>query len=123
MLEKIRWIANDKLEKLGQFFKLQNDTKKHFFLLDLLPALNVAQHCTQGISERDPYLLLCPGIEKGIKECQRLGKKVLISIGGPGTDGTLPSLATARKFAETLYDLFLGGDRRTKEISLRPFGS
>lgn len=111
------------MKNLANFSSYKTIQKSIFFLLDLLPALNFAQHCTQGISERDPYLLLCPGIEKGIKECQRLGKKVLISIGGPGTDGTLPSLAKAREFAQTLYDLFLGGDRRTKEISLRPFGS
>jgi len=93
------------------------------FLLDRLPALNFADHCTQSISKTNPYLLRCREIEEGIKECQRLGKKVLISIGGIGADGTLASPAEARKFAQTLYNLFLGGDRRAKELSLRPFGS
>lgn len=44
-------------------------------------------------------------------------------MGGAVAQGTLESPAKARELAHTLYDLFLGGDRRTKEISLRPFGS
>ena len=44
---------------------------------------------------------------------------MLLSVGGPTGDGTLPSPAKAREFAETLFDLFLGGSRRK---DLRPFG-
>ena len=95
----------------------------YFSLLDSLPALDFAHHCTQSISERNPFLLRCAEIEDGIKECQTLGKKVLISIGGAAADGTLPSPAKAREFAQTLYDLFLGGNRKSNETSLRPFGS
>jgi len=95
----------------------------YFFLLDSLPALNFADHCTRSISKTNPSLLRCPEIEEGIRECQRLGKKVLISIAGVGAAGTLFSVVNARQFAQNLYDLFLGGDRRTKELSLRPFGS
>ena len=96
-----------------------------FFILDSLPAVNFAHHCTQkiSVSEENPTLLRCPEIEEGIKECQRLGKKVLISVGGPTASGTLPSPQKAREFAHTLYDLFLGGGRSINEISLRPFGS
>ncbi|XP_020620108.1 acidic endochitinase-like [Orbicella faveolata] len=90
---------------------------------DSLPALNFADHCTRSISKTNPSLLRCPEIEEGIRECQRLGKKVLISIAGVGAAGTLFSVVNARQFAQNLYDLFLGGDRRTKELSLRPFGS
>lgn len=100
---------------LNEFFDTRNQ--------DSLPSLSLAHHCTQSISETNPYLLRCPKIEEGIKECQRLGKKVLISIGGAAAQETLESPAKARELAHTLYDLFLGGDRRTKEISLRPFGS
>ncbi|KAJ7394415.1 hypothetical protein OS493_000224 [Desmophyllum pertusum] len=87
---------------------------------DSLPALDLAHHCTKEISEEYKFLLQCPEIEEGIKECQKLGKKVLISIGGPTGDGTLRSPPKAREFAQTLYDLFLGGNRL---IGLRPFGS
>ncbi|KAL9978994.1 hypothetical protein ACROYT_G016583 [Oculina patagonica] len=59
-------------------------------------------------------------IEEGIKECQKRGKKVLMSIGGATGDGTLPSPAKAKEFVHTLYDLFLGGNGYT---DIRPFGS
>lgn len=92
------------------------------FVLDSLPALNFAHHCDESISDRNPTLLRCPHIKEGIKECQKRGKKVLLSIGGPTGDGTLPSPAKAKEFAWTLNNLFLGGDEPGFE-NLRPFGS
>ncbi|XP_029213854.2 acidic endochitinase SE2-like isoform X2 [Acropora millepora] len=85
-----------------------------------LPALNFAYHCEDSVSPEYPFLLRCPNIEGGIKECQKRGKKVLMSIGGATGDGTLHSADKARKFARTLFDLFLGGNGYK---AIRPFGS
>lgn len=85
-----------------------------------MPALNFAYHCETSVSAEYPFLLRCPKIEEGIKECQKRGKKVIMSIGGATGDGTLPDADKAREFAKTLYNLFLGGSLY-KDI--RPFGS
>ena len=84
-----------------------------------VPALNFAYHCETPVSPEYPFLLRCPEIEKGIKECQKRGKRVLMSIGGATGDGTLPDADKAKEFARTLFDLFLGGSRYQK---IRPFG-
>ena len=84
-----------------------------------MPALNFAYHCETPVSAEYPFLLRCPKIEEGIKECRRRGKKVIMSIGGATGDGTLPDADKAREFAKTLYNLFLGGSLY-KDI--RPFG-
>ncbi|KAK3748058.1 hypothetical protein QZH41_004202 [Actinostola sp. cb2023] len=90
---------------------------------DHLPALNFAFHCETPVSPNHPFLLRCVDIEKGIKECQKLGKKIIMSVGGATGDGTLPSPAKARELANTFYHLFLGGNRMEESLSLRPFGS
>ena len=87
---------------------------------DQLPSLNLKDHCSTPVSSQYPKLLRCPSIQEGIKECQRRGKKVLISIGGPTGDGTLPTPAKARELAHTLFNLFLGGSDYSANI--RPFG-
>lgn len=84
-----------------------------------MPELNFAYHCETPVSNEYPFLLRCPEIEKGIQECQKGGKKVIMSIGGATGDGTLPNPDKAREFARTLYDLFLGGSRYQ---NIRPFG-
>ena len=85
-----------------------------------LPALNFAYHCETSVSSEYPFLLRCPKIEEGILECQKRGKKVLMSIGGATGDGTLPSAYKARELARTLSDLFLAVGNRYQD--LRPFG-
>ena len=84
-----------------------------------MPVLNFAYHCETPVSAEYPFLLRCPKIEEGIKECQRRGKKVIMSIGGATGDGTLPDPDKAREFARTLFRLFLGGSGNE---TIRPFG-
>ncbi|CAH3167259.1 unnamed protein product, partial [Porites lobata] len=90
------------------------------FLSLRMPALNFAYHCETPVSAEYPFLLRCPKIEEGIKECQRRGKKVIMSIGGATGDGTLPDPDKAREFARTLFRLFLGGSGNE---TIRPFGN
>ena len=86
-----------------------------------LPSLDLSHHCQKAISPNYPELLRCPDIEEDIKKCQKLGKKVILSVGGPTGDGTLRTPAKARELAMTLFDLFLGGSRSDRDSSLRPF--
>ena len=54
----------------------------------------------------------------GIRDCQKLGKKMLISLGGDTCDGTLESAENATKLAYYVWNMFLGGkDMQDK----RPF--
>jgi chitinase len=63
-----------------------------------------------------PRLYRCDDIARGINECQRLGKKVLLSHGGALGNYGFPSDEVARTYAQTSWDLFLGGKH-----SHRPF--
>ena len=47
-----------------------------------MPGFNFAFHCETPISPDYPKMFRCPKIEDGIKECQKNGKKVLMSLGG-----------------------------------------
>lgn len=87
---------------------------------DSLPALNFAYHCEKSIHPDYPFLLRCPKIEAGIKECQRNGKQVLISLGGATGGYGFQSDSQAKTFAHTVWNLLLGGK---KMQNLRPFGS
>lgn len=57
-----------------------------------------------------------------VAACQAMGKKVLLSVGGASANLTIPSTKAATALAQTLWDLFLGGDGY-KGKGVRPFGS
>jgi chitinase len=57
---------------------------------------------------------LVPAIQK----CQAAGKKVFISLGGGGASSKLSGDSQAQQFADTVWNLFLGG---TQDSTLRPF--
>ena len=88
------------------------------FVLDRLPGLDFAGHCNTPIDESHKTLFSCPVIERGIRECQRNGKKVLIALGGPRGSAGFDGEAQAEKFAENIWNLFLGGQELP---DLRPF--
>ena len=92
----------------------------YFFpFLDALPGLNFAFHCETPMSADYPFLLRCPKIEAGIKECQKNGKKVILSLGGATGGYGFSSDTEARKFAHNVWNLVLAGD---KMKNIRPFG-
>ena len=72
-----------------------------------MPAPNFAYHCETTVSAEYPFLLRCPKIEDGIKEGQRRGKKVIMSIGGATGDGTL-LLIRPESLQECCTGCFLG---------------
>ena len=88
------------------------------FIADQLPGLDFAGHCNTPIDGSHSTLFSCPVIERGIRECQRNGKKVLIAIGGPKGSRGFDGEGQAEKFAENIWNLFLGGQELP---DLRPF--
>jgi chitinase len=80
---------------------------------------------TRSSNETDaPGLAVCEDFGQQVKQCQDLGKKVFVSIGGQtsntsfdaGSDGR----QAAKNAARSMWDLF--GEGR-KSLSIRPFGS
>ena len=66
-------------------------------------------------------LLNCAALAPAIKKCQSKGKIVTLSIGGADTGNMqFKSDSEAEQFADTVWNLFLGG---TPSNSTRPFGS
>lgn len=65
-------------------------------------------------------LLSCTSLASEIQLCQKLGKKVLLGIGGQNGNATFSSASMAESGATLLWNLFGGG---SAEISgMRPFG-
>ena len=60
----------------------------------------------------------CQFLASAIQTCQSKGKIALISLGGGGANPTFSSDSQAQKFADTIWNVFLGGSSNT-----RPFGS
>jgi chitinase len=88
---------------------------------DRTPRLNFSNHCTSAnaYDPQHPRLYRCDEIARGINECQRLGKKVLLALGGAYVGAASYGFASddeARAFAQTTWDLFLGGKH-----AFRPF--
>ncbi|OMO58740.1 hypothetical protein COLO4_04248 [Corchorus olitorius] len=75
------------------------------------PQLNLAGHC-------NPANGGCKSLSSEIINCQKKKIKVLLSIGGGIGQYSLASTADAKKFADYLYNNFLGG-----KSTSRPFGT
>ena len=60
----------------------------------------------------------CQFLASAIQTCQSKGKIAVISLGGGGADPVFSSDSQASQFADTIWNLFLGGSSGT-----RPFGS
>ncbi|XP_027343440.1 hevamine-A-like [Abrus precatorius] len=76
------------------------------------PEINLASHC-------DPASNGCTMLSTDIKNCQKQGIKVLLSIGGADGDYGLASSDDAKKVSDYLWNNFLGG---TDNSSSRPLG-
>jgi chitinase len=60
----------------------------------------------------------CQFLAAGIQSCQAAGKIVTLSLGGASGAATFSSDAQGKAFADTIWNLFLGGSSST-----RPFGA
>ena len=72
--------------------------------LDGYPGMNFAHHCSYAPNSRNPDVFECATIGGGIRDCQKMVKKLLISLGGDTCDGSLGSAENAKKLA-TIYGI------------------
>ncbi|KAK6333307.1 hypothetical protein TWF718_011124 [Orbilia javanica] len=92
-----------------------------------LPILNLSNQCGNVFNYADNAknktdILNCPDIGEMITQCQGLGKKVLISLGGATYNNTAwKSVADARETANRLWDMF--GPPGKTPYPYRPFGN
>ncbi|CAL0318421.1 unnamed protein product [Lupinus luteus] len=73
------------------------------------PKLNLGSHCDASNNG-------CSFLSNQITTCQKLGIKVMLSIGGREGNHDLSSSADARAFAEYLWNNFLGGTSNTRPL-------
>ena len=71
--------------------------------------MNFAHHCSYAPNSRNPDVFECATIGGGIRDFQKMGKKLLISLGGDTCDGSLGSAENAKKLAYYIWNMFLGG--------------
>ncbi|KAJ2808875.1 Chitinase 2 [Coemansia guatemalensis] len=103
-------------KSLGEYCK---DSSVDAFALSFLyqfpnTKLDFSANCRSTFSGSD--LLHCPEIAADIKYCQSQGKAVLLSMGGAAGAYGFSSDEEARSYADTVWDMFLGGSG-----SQRPF--
>ncbi|KAJ7931357.1 glycoside hydrolase family 18 protein [Mycena leptocephala] len=91
-----------------------------FFSTGGLPDLNMANICNNvdDSAFAGTGLANCQFLAAGIQGCQAAGKIVTISLGGASGAATFSSDAQGKAFADTIWNLFLGGTSST-----RPFGA
>ncbi|KAG6816202.1 hypothetical protein H0H87_007751 [Tephrocybe sp. NHM501043] len=90
-----------------------------FFSEGGLPEIDLASTCNNLNGNVFPgtKLAKCLDLADDIRACQARGKIVTISLGGATGVAGFSSEEQAQQFAETVWNLFLGGDSDT-----RPFG-
>ncbi|KAF9446304.1 carbohydrate-binding module family 5 protein [Macrolepiota fuliginosa MF-IS2] len=87
-----------------------------FFSTGGMPEINLANTCS-GNFFPGTSLSNCQFLAPNIKTCQAKGKIVTLSLGGASGSTTFTDDSQAQKFADTIWNLFLGGTS-----SIRPFG-
>ncbi|EGN97801.1 glycoside hydrolase family 18 protein [Serpula lacrymans var. lacrymans S7.3] len=91
-----------------------------FFGTGGLPSMNLANTCnpTDNATFPGTGLANCSALASDIEYCQAQGKIVTISLGGAGGSVGFTDDTEAQTFAQTIWDLYLGGTSTT-----RPFGA
>ncbi|KAI5117744.1 hypothetical protein M0805_004933 [Coniferiporia weirii] len=87
---------------------------------DNLPEIDLSNICNANDNATFPgsELADCSSLASDIEACQAAGKIVTISMGGATGGVSFTSDSQAQTFADTVWNLFLGGSSST-----RPFGS
>lgn len=89
-----------------------------------LPGGEIGWHCVIGKDGNPDSTENCKAVMAGIEACQANNIKVLLSIGGAGTDTSKYSLANedeGKKIGQQLWDAYGGGNPKDKNVP-RPFG-
>ncbi|KAL1924365.1 uncharacterized protein VTP21DRAFT_7400 [Calcarisporiella thermophila] len=77
-----------------------------------LPEIDLSNQCSDYFNGTS--LHHCPETGKGIKACQAKGKAVLLSLGGAAGSYGFANDNQGREFANTIWNLFLGGKSNTR---------
>ncbi|KAL2922151.1 Acidic endochitinase [Bienertia sinuspersici] len=78
-----------------------------------VPSMNLAGHC-------NPQSGGCVGLSTEIEFCQKLGIKVLLSLGGGIGNYSFSSKNDAKNFAQYLWNNFLGGHSNSRPLGPAP---
>ncbi|KAI0067746.1 glycoside hydrolase [Artomyces pyxidatus] len=91
-----------------------------FFSTGSLPSMNLANICNDvdNATFSGSELPICTSLASDIEFCQSKGKIVTLSLGGAGGGVGFSSNSQGQSFADTIWNLFLGGSSST-----RPFGN
>ncbi|EKM78156.1 hypothetical protein AGABI1DRAFT_42630, partial [Agaricus bisporus var. burnettii JB137-S8] len=89
-----------------------------FFSIGGQPEINLANICGGGTVFPGTNLANCQFLADDIRTCQSRGKIVTLSLGGASGAAFFTSDAQGEAFADTVWNLFLGGSSST-----RPFGN
>lgn len=91
-----------------------------FYSTGNLPSINLANTCNTADDPVFPGTNLpnCSFLASSIETCQAAGKIVTMSLGGATGSNGFANDSQAAAYAQTIWDLFLGGSSST-----RPFGS
>ncbi|TFK57492.1 class III chitinase [Heliocybe sulcata] len=91
-----------------------------FFGTGGMPVLNLANTCnpTDNATFSGTNLANCQSLASDIEFCQSKGKVLTLSLGGAGGGVGFTDDSQGQAFADTIWNLFLGGSSST-----RPFGS
>ncbi|KAH3757255.1 glycoside hydrolase [Pelomyxa schiedti] len=81
------------------------------------PTIDLAGHCSTYFTDWTA-LLHCPTVGSDITYCQQNNKTLLLSLGGAAGSYGFSSSSQATTFAQTVWDMFLGGSS-----THRPFDS
>ncbi|KAK1276755.1 hypothetical protein QJS04_geneDACA011142 [Acorus gramineus] len=73
------------------------------------PSLDLSGHCT-------PSAGTCTGISRGIRGCQSMDVKVMLSLGGTIGQYSLSSSDDARQLADYLWNNYLGGSSPNRPL-------
>ncbi|KAF9007657.1 glycoside hydrolase superfamily [Cyathus striatus] len=88
-----------------------------FFSTGGLPEINMANSCSeQGGVFPGTSLADCRSLALDIKACQARGKIITLSLGGATGASGFTSDAQAQTFADTIWNLFLGGSSSTRPL-------
>lgn len=87
------------------------------FAVDRLPATGFSIHCTKPYPGLPPtsngvVLRQCTQMAEDIKACQKLGKKIMLTIQNNLAQGSMTSDADGVQAAQNIWDIFLGGSSK-----------
>lgn len=87
--------------------------------LDILPTFDITKTCQSKYATASGVIPGCLTFATDIGNCQNLGKKIMLSVGGSTSSTSFNTSESAEEAAQTLWDLFGSG---TGSTIARPFG-